>query len=157
MLNADILLINPPYHKRNNSGTVFPLGLGYLSSSIKAAGFKVQILDCASIFSSLDEESLRHFKKWLLEKLKLIEPKIAIGIGPCTTPAINGIQTIADVCFKNYKDLPLIYGGPLASIPGQKSLFFDFLHATAIIGGDGEIAICDILTDFSRVASAPDR
>ena len=146
----DFLLINPPYHKRSNSGTVFPLGLGYLASSVRAAGFNVYILDCASFFFSLHKKSIQIFKNWFIKELKRLKPELAVGVGPCTTPAIKSIKTIAEVCKETFPNLPIIYGGPLSSIEGQKSLFFNFLYATAIVAGDGEIVICDILEALKR-------
>ena len=144
-IRPDLVLINPPYHKRNNSGSVFPLGLGYISASARSAGFNVFIIDCASICHSLYEKDLLVFKKWLIINLKKINPKLAIGIGPCTTPAIKGIKAVAEVCKKVFPSLPLIYGGPLASINNQISIFFNQLYATAAVSGDGEKVICDIL------------
>jgi len=66
----DIVLIHPPYHRRSGSGIVFPLGLGYLASTARNAGFSVCILDCALYYSSLDNNTLKQFEVWLHEVLR---------------------------------------------------------------------------------------
>lgn len=52
MKYIDILLINPPFHRRNGSGSIFPLGLGYILSSVKANGFTCDVIDCSRIIST---------------------------------------------------------------------------------------------------------
>jgi anaerobic magnesium-protoporphyrin IX monomethyl ester cyclase len=147
---VDIILIHPPYHRRLGSGRVFPIGLGYLASSAEKQGFKVAIVDCALQFGSLLPESLSRLKDWLANKLESIHPRHAIGIGPCTTSAIRGIKAVAAICRQVHPNTPLIYGGPLASLPNQSRLFFDKFDATAVVPGDGEEAICSILNTLSN-------
>ena len=42
--NCDVLLIHPSYHRRRGSGVVPPIGLAYLTSSLRKEGFKSQIM-----------------------------------------------------------------------------------------------------------------
>lgn len=146
MDSIDILLIHPPYHRRRGSGTVFPIGLGYLAAAAKNADFNVSILDCALYINSLHDETMNKFRNWLTKHLKKSAPRLAIGIGPCTTPAVRALKIIAQVCKDICPSVPLIYGGPLASISGQESIFFEDFSATAIVPGDGELVLCNILS-----------
>ena len=143
--HVDLLLINPPYHRRSGSGVVFPLGLGYIASAVLNAGFGVKILDSASYFESLDLKTLSSFRTWLIEILSRSRPNLAIGVGPCTTTSVRSLHVISEVCKQTYPDLPVIYGGPLTSLPGSENLFLEELSATGIVLGDGENIICDIL------------
>lgn len=147
-LIVDFLLIHPPYHRRRGSGTVFPLGLGYLAAVSEVAGFKTSIIDCAVNFGSLDDASLQVFVQWFEQKLKLFSPRIAIGVGPCTTPSVRALKIISQICKKLFPEIPIIYGGPLASIPGQEWVFFEEFSATAIVPGDGEVVINELLTNL---------
>jgi anaerobic magnesium-protoporphyrin IX monomethyl ester cyclase len=143
--NYDILLINPNYHRRLDSGIIPPLGLAYLVSFLHKGGFFPKILDCSLYFDSLDATTIKKMKYWLIEQLTPARPKLAIGIGPCTTSAIRSIIAIADTCKQIYPNIPIIYGGPLTLIPDQEWLFFGRLNAFAIVKGDGEYALSSIL------------
>jgi len=145
----DMLLIHPPYHRRMGSGCIFPIGLGYLASAAENHGFRVTIIDCAQTFTSLNPINLKELSIWLTDILKATNPKLAIGIGPCTTSAIRGINAIAHTCKNVLPKIPIIYGGPLASMPGLSRLFFEQFGAAAIVPGDGDQVICDILSVLS--------
>ena len=146
----DIILIHPPYHRRWGSGSIFPIGLGYLASAAESHGFRVSIIDCSQIFASLHPIKLKQLSIWLTEKLKATNPKLAIGIGPCTTSTVRGINAIAHTCKHVLPNIPIIYGGPLASIPGLSQLFFEQFGAAAVVPGDGDQVICDILSALSE-------
>lgn len=146
--DCDILLIHPSYHRRLGSGVIPPLGLAYLGSFLRKEGFKPIILDCALYFDSLGTSTIEKMRKWLREKLALITPRLAIGIGPCTTSAIRSIHAIADVCKKTYPNIPLIFGGPLTLIPDQEWLFFEELNASVVVKGDGEYPLSKVLTQL---------
>lgn len=75
------------------------------------------------------------------------KPKLAIGIGPCTVSAVPAIINIEEIVLKLFPSVPIIYGGPLA-ISGLEWFFFDYLHATAVIPGDAEFVLADLLTAF---------
>ncbi len=141
----DLILIHPSYNRRLYSGVIYPLGLGYLSAAVSAEGFFVKIIDCAGVFGSLENQSLIELRHWLKEQLICNSPKLAIGIGPCTTSAVRSIRIISELCKAEYQELPLLYGGPLASIPGQEDLFFNEFLADALVPGDGENVLCNIL------------
>jgi anaerobic magnesium-protoporphyrin IX monomethyl ester cyclase len=146
---CDVLLINPPHHRRQGSGVIFPLGLGYLKACLDSKGYNVIIIDCSTSIKSLDYNSLTHLNNDLRKKIQKINPKYAIGIGPCTTSAIKAIQVIADACIFCFPSLPIIYGGPLASIKGQDWLFFEKFHASFVVPGDGEYIFSKIIDEIS--------
>lgn len=87
-------------------------------------------------------------KIWFSEKLGKIKPRLAIGIGPCTMSAVPSIAIIERTCLDMFPGIPIIYGGPLASIPGLEWFFFEYLHADAVISGDAELVLADLLTVF---------
>lgn len=153
---CDILLIHPCYHRRLGSGIVPPIGLAYLASFLRKVGFTPKILDCALYFDSVDKLTIEKMQKWLRRELSLVSPRLAIGIGPCTTPAIRSILAIADTCRDIHPQLPLIFGGPLTFIPGQEWLFFERLEALAVVKGDGEYPLSRLLTRLREGGSISD-
>lgn len=142
MEKVDLLLINPFYHKRNGSGAIFPLGLGYISKKLRDNGFSVKIIDCALYFKTLNE--LPEFLQWFRIKISKIDPYI-IGIGPSTTPAIRSIIEINKICREIHSHKPIIFGGPLASINSQQWIFKDILKADGVVSGDGEQVMLNII------------
>lgn len=137
---TDLLLINPPFHKRHGSSSIFPLGLGYIISAIKAEGFSYAIIDCTQIISSLYEEDLCALSKELHKRLSQYEPML-IGIGPCMTSGIKALKVIVDVCRSMFHTERIFAGGPLAGIPKQERVFFEYLGLRYIIKGYGEAAV----------------
>jgi len=143
-----VLFINPPYQRRKDSGVSIPLGLGYLSSFARLNGFTPLILDCVPWFASIDDISLKKMEKWLTKKLSEIKPKLAIGIGPCTLASVKSVIVIEQVCRGALPGVPIIYGGPLASIQGLEWFFFEYLHADAVIPGEAEIVLSNLLAEL---------
>lgn len=141
---VDLLLINPPFHKRNGSGTIFPLGLGYLISAVRKEGYTCDVINGYSMIHSYTESNLKYFEKSLLEKLKSYEP-VLVGIGPCITTQLKALRIIAKQCLDVYGSERVYAGGPLASMEGQEWVFFDLMNIRYIIKGDGEEAICEML------------
>ena len=137
---VDVLLVHPPYHRRAGSGIIPPIGLAYIASCLEAKGFSVAILDCALDCGSQSPVGLDKFQQYLNEKLENITPLKCVGVGPTTTPALKSIYVLAKALKKQYPKIPIVYGGPFASMPSQTPIFFDLLEATAIIRGDGEEA-----------------
>lgn len=137
---TDLLLINPPFHKRYGSSSIFPMGLGYIISAIKASGYSYTVIDCTQIISSLYEEDLDVLSKELRKRLSQYEPML-IGIGPCMTSEIKALKVIADVCRSMFRIDRIFAGGPLAGIPLQEWVFFEYLGLQYIIKGYGEVAV----------------
>ncbi|MCI8892955.1 MAG: radical SAM protein [Eubacterium sp.] len=139
-MSIDLLLINPPFHKRYGSSSMFPMGLSYIISAITAKGFSYAVVDCTQIVSSLYEENLDVLSKELRKCLSRHEPML-IGIGPCMTSEVKALKVIADVCRSMFDAERIFAGGPLAGIPGQEWVFFDYLGLQYVIKGYGETAV----------------
>lgn len=144
MKNVDLLLINPPFHIRNGGGNFFPLGLGYIISSVIAHGYTWGIIDCSKIISNFSINELCEFEKNFRLEMHEYSPKL-IGIGPCITSQLRALKIISGCCKTVFPAIPIVAGGPLASIEGQEWLFYDDLGIDFIIKGDGEHAISDAL------------
>ena len=144
MKKVDLLLINPPFHRREGGGAIFPLGLGYILAEVESAGFSWEVIDCTTIISSFYEEDLCLLKKKLEKKLMEYEPK-AVGIGPCITSQLRALIMIGELCIKHFGEENVYAGGPLASIPGQEWIFFELLGIKNIMKGDGEYATVEML------------
>lgn len=144
MKSVDLLLINPPFHTRNGGGSFFPLGLGYIISSVIAHGYTWAVIDCTKITHDFNKNELYEFKEKLLLEIHEYSPKL-IGIGPCITSQLRALKIISDCCKTVFPATTIVAGGPLASIEGQEWLFYDYLGIDFIIKGDGELAIPDAL------------
>ena len=144
MNNVDLLLINPPFHTRNGGGSFLPLGLGYIISSVIAHGYSWGLIDCTRIIHSFFPEDLSKLKEELCAEIKKYSPTV-IGIGPCITTQLRALKIITECCKKAFPSVPMIVGGPLASISGQEWLFFEELGINYIVKGDAELAIPDAI------------
>ena len=147
-MKIDLLVINPPFHRRNGGGIVFPLGLEYIFSSIKEE-YTYDVINCPTILSKLDDMSLNEFKDEFKVILKRYEPMV-VGIGPCVTTQAKALKVIAQCCIEEFGKQVIFAGGPLASIAGQEWFFFDFLNLDYIVKGDGETAILNILNEMKK-------
>lgn len=141
---VDLLLINPPFHRRNGSGSIFPLGLGYIIAAAKKEGYTCDVINGYSMIDSYANESLSDFEIKLQNLLETYDP-VLVGIGPCITTQLRALQIIARCCLTIYGDDRVYAGGPLASIDGQEWLFFELLRIRYIVKGDGEEAICQMI------------
>jgi radical SAM superfamily enzyme YgiQ (UPF0313 family) len=123
-----VLLINPSFRKSEKS---YPLGLGYIGSSLRQDGHNVYGADLSfNSFSEIDS---------------LIEEK-EIGIVGITLMSYS-FETAYKFCkkLKRKKDIPIIAGGPHATILKEELLSeygncFDY-----IIVGEGEYASVELL------------
>jgi radical SAM superfamily enzyme YgiQ (UPF0313 family) len=59
------------------------------------------------------------------------------------------MKLLAEELGRAYPSVPLIYGGPFASLPDQWPIFFDLLHATAVVRGEGEDAFPQLIAALS--------
>lgn len=124
MKKTDLLLINPPFHRRNGSGSIFPLGLGYIIANLNKHGISCEVIDCTQIISSYDEEELEKLSMVLSEKLKEFDP-VLVGIGPCITTQVRSLDIIAQLCLDRFGRERVFAGGPFASIPNQEWFFYE--------------------------------
>lgn len=142
---CDVLFIHPPHHRRKGSGTILPLGIAYLAACARENNFYPQVIDCAAQYSSVNRIDLGNMKEWLACKILKMKPRLAVAVGPCMTSNIRGTIAVANLCHKCLPDTPMIFGGPLASTPNQGWLFFNVLHASAVIPGEGELVLVNLL------------
>ncbi len=142
---VDVLLIHPPYHRRAGSGVIPPIGLAYVGSALEQVGYRVAILDCAVDCGSQSHDGLMQFQAFLQERLKNIDPTLCIGLGPTTTPALKSLYVLSEFLDKRYSGIPTIYGGPFASMKDQVPLFFEILRADALVRGEAEEVLPDLI------------
>lgn len=140
--NVDILLVIPPFHRRNGSGKIFPMGTGYIVSSLIEADISWDIINCTEIIDSCYEDDICFLSSELRRRFESISPKI-IGIGPCITSQLKSLISIVEVCHSAFPDIPLFAGGPFASIKGQENVFFNIIGIDYLIKGDGEKAVVE--------------
>ncbi|MEM8638856.1 MAG: radical SAM protein [Cyanobacteria bacterium P01_G01_bin.54] len=137
-MKIDVLLVHPQYHRRRGSGVIPPLGLAYIAASLESQGFTVAILDCALDCACQSTAGLAQFRAYLDAQLPRFQPTTCVGVGPTTTPALKSLVILSAALQDHYPALPIVYGGPFASIPSQAPIFFEQLGATALMRGEGE-------------------
>ncbi|HEY8279344.1 MAG TPA: radical SAM protein [Bdellovibrionota bacterium] len=124
-----VLLINPSGWVRDNVN----LGLCYLSSALKAAGFEAPILEL-NLYPMGDES--------LVEAVKAIKPTV-IGISVKTATANEGGR-LASLFAKHFPEAVLLAGGPHVTIAAEAYLTtFEAFHYAAM--SEAEISIVEIL------------
>ena len=139
---TDILFIVPPYHKRNGSGSMFPLGISSIIACLEKQQLTYEIVDCTQVIESLGEKELEQLREYLDRVLQTYEP-LVVGIGPCVTPGAKGLVVIARCCLAEFGNEMVFAGGPFASLPTQEWFFYEQLGLKYLIMGDGEEAVCD--------------
>lgn len=144
MTLIDILFIIPPFHRRNGGGKFFPMGIGYIISSLEKEKYSWEVINCTEIIDSCYKEDLDVLEKKLKEIVSGFFPCV-IGVGPCITTQLKSLQIISRVCKKVFPEVPLFAGGPFASINGQEEVFFNILGIKYLIKGDGEEAVVDVI------------
>ena len=118
-----------------NYGYMFPLGLGYISSTLKQAGHKVDILNLnhrRGIVRNVVHETLDAGGKYDFV---------------CTgglSPYYRQIKEIVDAVHSHKSDTGMILGGGL--ITSEPELMFTALNPDFIIIGEGEKAIVELLS-----------
>jgi len=145
-----ISLLNPPYSLDDYFGGLSqtgsmqqPLGLGYLSSYLKANGVEVQLIDAAA---------MRYDRRRVLAAIGRYHPDI-VGISTTTPGYTRAARLAAGV--KEELGLPTVVGGPHVTSLAQETLSrpeFDYG-----VMGEGEITLLELLNtlehggDLSRV------
>lgn len=137
---VDILLIIPPFHMRNGGSHFFPLGTGYIISSLQKMQLSYDVINCTEIIRSFYETDLVYLAGKLEERLREYHPCV-IGIGPCVTTQLKALRVISEICSAVQPEIPLFAGGPFATINGQATVFSKILGINYLIKGDGEIAV----------------
>ena len=126
-----ILLINPPVREWAKPN-VFPLGLGYIASSLKEKGYLVEALDL---------NALRLPKDDIEDRIKSLKFDV-VGIGGIIT-TYRFIKWFAPVVKKYHSHSKLIVGGSIATtIP---KLLLENNPIDIAVLGEGEETTCELL------------
>ncbi len=120
-----------------------PLGLGYLSAVLREAGHDVLVIDAAAEKLSLPK---------LVKRLGVINPDV-IGITTNISSSRIAIMT-ARFIKKNLRHIPIIMGGPWATIEYEKVLQKNI--ADYVVVGEGERTIVELLTTIRDPARLKD-
>jgi len=108
----NVLFIIPPYNvaaswgsrKKMNTGTLPPLGVGYLASALEQHGHRVKLLDAPSL--SLEKQEI----------LKAVGEEVPDIIGiSCLTTYADAAYELAEGIKKAFPDIPIAIGGPHVS------------------------------------------
>lgn len=161
-----ILLINPPYTRLKGLRDIyFPMGLGYIASSLEKAGHFVRIYNVENSPKGEAEENwdyvnrLDAFELYLKRLKNLNDPvwqeikKIVQEFDPdvcgisCKTVTYNIALIIADIVKKLYPQIPIIFGGPHTSVQPEQVIKEPNIDFAVI--GEGEKIIVDLINEIN--------
>jgi len=126
-----VLIINVCLRPHRTDSIFFPIGLAYIATAIKRAGFKFEILDLDAVRLS-DEE----FKEYIC---KTDFDVVALG---CIVTGYKYVKQIAEV-IKNHKDVLIITGNSVVtSIP---EVLLTKTRVDIGVMGEGDITIVELL------------
>jgi radical SAM superfamily enzyme YgiQ (UPF0313 family) len=126
-----VLLINPPL-RTNVPSTLYPIGICYVASFLKAHGHSVKILDV---------NGYRWSKSEFIEKLKE-QDFDAVGVGGLVT-AFNHVSWISDNVRRFFPRVPIFAGNTVASTIPQILLKHTCVDIAVI--GEGEETAVDLV------------
>ncbi len=156
----NILLIDPPFYRFfNYYNRYFPLGLSYLSSTLKKAGHQVTIYDAdcnknakGMDYTRLPEKYLIYLKelknpenpiiKEISETFIKYQPDI-VGITVMTPKAASAF-TIASLAKKYNKDCSVVFGGPHATLKADEILK-NTRDVDFVVSGEGEVVLLELI------------
>lgn len=129
---ADVLLVYPSYSYPKKWP---PIGLGYIASVLKVAGYSVDILDM-SVLGMSHEDLENHIRQ--------TKPKL-VGISFMTNQfqeAVNVSKIVKDID----KNIPVIVGGPHVSALPEEILAHESVDIA--VRGEGEVTILELANCF---------
>lgn len=135
MTSGKVLLIAPPFHYgrlESASARCPPLGLAYIASYLENAGREVKIIDAHAL--GLGEKQIR-------ADVKAFHPDV-IGITGVTSN-FTKMRDIAGISKELYPDVPVIMGGPHASILPELCLKGG--GADYVVVGEGEVTTAELV------------
>lgn len=112
----------------------FPLGIGYIAAYLRKNNYEVKLLELGML-SGWDE---------FIDVLKDYSPRIT-GLSAMTPEADSAYQA-AGICKRVLKGVPVVLGGPHASVCTEDALANP--HIDYVVRGEGEITfleLCDVL------------
>jgi len=145
----DIQLIRPPAVESFRFATTsitLPIGLAYISSSLKEYGFKVEILDAVG---EAPKNRTGYYKGYLVGLgLKEIAEKInpnskCIGISVIFTHEWPAVVKLISLIKEKFPNMPIILGGEHISAMPEFSLITS--SADYIVMGEGEETIIELI------------
>ncbi|NUO08241.1 MAG: radical SAM protein [Candidatus Brocadia sp.] len=164
----NILLIDPPFYRFfNYYNRYFPLGLSYLSSTLKKAGHRVTICDadCNRNSKGMDYARLPEKYRTYLKELKNPENPIiqeisqtfleyqpdVIGVTVMTPKAASAF-TIASLAKKYNRDCCVVFGGPHATLKADEILK-STKDVDFVVNGEGEVALLELVNTLHAKGS----
>ena len=147
--DPDIQLIRPPAVESFRFATTsitLPIGLAYISSSLKEHGFKVEILDAVG---EVPKNRTGYYKGYLVGLgLKEIAEKInpnskCIGISVIFTHEWPAVVKLISLIKEKFPNMPIILGGEHISAMPEFSLITS--NADYIVMGEGEETIIELI------------
>jgi len=145
----DIQLIRPPAVESFRFATTsitLPIGLAYISSSLKEHGFKVEILDAVG---EAPKNRTGYYKGYLVGlDLKEIVEKInpnskCVGISVIFTHEWPAVVKLISLIKEKFPNMPIILGGEHISAMPEFSLITS--SADYIVMGEGEETIIELI------------
>ena len=154
----DIQLIRPPAVESFRFATTsitLPIGLAYISSSLKELGFKVEILDAVG---EAPKNRTGYYKGYLVGlDLKEIVEKInpnskCVGISVIFTHEWPAVVKLISLIKEKFSDMPIILGGEHISAMPEFSLISS--KADYIVMGEGEETIIELIKAIKNKATS---
>jgi len=127
-----ILVVAPKYTRNPGEFYQFPLGLGYIISALKRAGFDVHCLNCNEAAESTGEQVER--------MVRLIDPQIcATG---ALSPFLPQVQELFDAARRAKPSITNVAGGGVLSSDPEAGL--SIMNIDIGVIGEGEETIVDV-------------
>ena len=154
----DIQLIRPPAVESFRFATTsisLPIGLAYISSSLKEHGFTVEILDAVG---EAPKNRTGYYKGYLVgSSLKEIVEKInpnskCIGISVIFTHEWPAVTKLVSLIKEKFPNMPIILGGEHISAMPEFSLITS--KADYIVMGEGEETIIELIKAIKNKATS---
>ena len=154
----DIQLIRPPAVESFRFATTsitLPIGLAYISSSLKEHGFKVEILDAVG---EAPKNRTGYYKGYLVGlDLKEIVEKInpnskCVGISVIFTHEWPAVVKLISLIKEKFSNMPIILGGEHISAMPEFSLITSC--ADYIVMGEGEETIIELIKAIKNKATS---
>ena len=154
----DIQLIRPPAVESFRFATTsitLPIGLAYISSSLKEHGFKVEILDAVG---EAPKNRTGYYKGYLVgldlkEMVEKINPNSkCVGISVIFTHEWPAVVKLVSLIKEKFSNMPIILGGEHISAMPEFSLITS--KADYIVMGEGEETIIELIKAIKNKATS---
>ncbi len=134
-MKNDVILIRPP---RISSDRAYislqtPLNLGYLAAYLIRYGFRAQIWDF----------EIQSFGEEFIQKVKKLKNHFLLFGITAFTPTVNNAHKIAKTLKEEFPDIPIVLGGPHASVFPEETLR-EFPYFDIAVIGEGEETLKEV-------------